>query len=77
MRDGNNGITAIVDAYGRVREQLDLDDIGVLDGSLPQKLPPTLYSRIGDWGLGGMMLILLALAALPPFSRVPRREPPR
>src|SRR4029077_6702571 len=69
VRDGNNGISAIVNAYGRVDRRLGLDDIGVLDGTLPQKLPPTLYSRIGDWGLGGMMLILLALAASPPLTR--------
>jgi apolipoprotein N-acyltransferase len=77
VRDGNNGISAIVDAYGRVEHRLGLDDIGVLDGTLPRKLPPTLYSRIGDWGLGAMLLILLALAALPPVARRARHEPPR
>ncbi len=63
VRDGNNGISAIVDAYGRVQQRLGLDDIGVLDGPLPRKkLPPTPYARFGDWGFAGLMvLVLLAL----------------
>ncbi len=48
VRDGNNGISAVFDPYGRVLERLDLDAVGVLDAALPQALPPTLYGRIGD-----------------------------
>ena len=47
-RDGDNGISAMFDPYGRVVERLDLDAIGVLDVKLPRALPPTLYSRFGD-----------------------------
>jgi apolipoprotein N-acyltransferase len=36
------------DPYGHVTARLALDDIGVLDVKLPQSLPPTLYSRVGD-----------------------------
>jgi len=71
VRDGNNGVSAVVNAYGRVLQRLDLDDVGVLDAQLPAKLAPTLYSRIGDWGFAALLAALLALAALP---RIPRRH---
>ena len=48
--------------------------VGVLDGPLPQKLPPTLYARIGDWGFGGLMGLLLLLALLPKLARPTRPE---
>ena len=76
VRDGNNGISAIVDPYGRVLRRLGLDDIGVLDGPCRRNYRRRSIVRIGDWGLAGLMLILLALAALP-VARRPRREPPR
>jgi apolipoprotein N-acyltransferase len=76
VRDGDNGISAVIDPYGRVLQRLGLDDIGVLDAPLPQKLPPTLYARIGDWGFAGLMLILVTLAALP-LARRKRHVPPR
>lgn len=47
-RDGDNGISAMFDPYGRVVERLDLNAIGVLDVRLPQPLPPTFYSRWRD-----------------------------
>jgi apolipoprotein N-acyltransferase len=47
-RVGDNGISAMFDPYGHVTARLALDDIGVLDVKLPQSLPPTLYSRVGD-----------------------------
>ena len=62
MRDGNNGISAVFDPYGRVLEHLDLDAIGVLDVALPRPLPPTLYGRFGDAGFGGMLVALLVFA---------------
>jgi apolipoprotein N-acyltransferase len=71
VRDGNNGVSAVVNAYGRVLERLDLDAIGVLDARLPVKLAPTLYARIGDAGFAALMAALLLLAALP---RIPRRH---
>jgi apolipoprotein N-acyltransferase len=73
VRDGNNGISAVIDPYGRVIARLDLDDIGVLDADLPAALPPTLYARIGDWGFAALLLALLVIAAAP---RLPRRTRP-
>jgi len=60
VRDANTGISGIVDAYGRVRAELGLERKGVVDGPLPTALGrPTLYARLGDWGL-----VLLLLASL-------------
>ncbi|HXE29373.1 MAG TPA: apolipoprotein N-acyltransferase, partial [Stellaceae bacterium] len=57
-RAGDNGISAMFDPYGRVTARLALDDIGVLDVKLPQPLPPTVYSRVGDLPFFGAMLLI-------------------
>jgi len=48
VRATNTGISAIIDPYGRVTGSLGLNTQGVLDGSLPESLPMTLYARLGD-----------------------------
>ena len=48
VRDANTGITAVIDGNGRVRAQLGLNRLGVVDATLPVALPPTLYVRFGD-----------------------------
>jgi apolipoprotein N-acyltransferase len=73
VRDGNNGISGVIDAYGRVRREFALDGVGVLDAQLPEKLPPTLYARIGDWGFAALLAVLLVCAALPRLPRGQRR----
>jgi apolipoprotein N-acyltransferase len=72
VRDGNNGISAVFDPYGREVKRRDLGAIGVLDATLPRPLPPTLYARIDDGGFGALLAALLALAAAR-RSRRPRR----
>ena len=63
----NNGISAVVDAYGRIVRRLGLDDIGVVDAALPAPLPqPTIFARLGEWPL---LVLLLACAAAPLYSR--------
>jgi len=59
-RVGDNGISAMFDPYGRVVARLDLDAVGVLDVRLPEPLPPTLYSRIGDEPFFGALLLIMA-----------------
>jgi apolipoprotein N-acyltransferase len=63
IRAANTGISAIIDGYGRIRQSLALGTEGVLDGQLPQSLPPTLYGLAGDTMLAGL-IILLALVAM-------------
>jgi len=71
VRAANNGISAMIDPYGRVLARLGLDEIGVLDSRLPTALPPTLFARYGNWLL--LPLLILLLAATSPF--VQYRQP--
>jgi apolipoprotein N-acyltransferase len=64
VRDGNNGISGVVNSYGRVLERLDLDAVGTLDASLPEKLPPTPYARFGDWGFLALILALVTYSGM-------------
>lgn len=60
-RAANTGISAVIDPAGRMVAMLPLGERGVLDAPLPQALPPTLYSRLGDI-IPGILLLLTALA---------------
>ena len=51
LRAANTGISAVIDARGRVLASLGLEQTGVLDLLLPPALPRTLYARFGDWTL--------------------------
>ena len=61
VRAANTGITAVVDAHGRVQARLAIMTTGVLDAALPRATPhPTFYARLGD----RVLLVLLLLALL-------------
>lgn len=60
VRDADTGISAIIDAYGRVRKMLPLGKKGFIDGDLPVRTPhPSLYSRFGN--TGALILAVLVL----------------
>jgi apolipoprotein N-acyltransferase len=60
-RDANSGVSAMIDAFGRVTAALPLGGQGVLVAALPGALPASLYSR---FGLAiPLVLALLAVAA--------------
>jgi apolipoprotein N-acyltransferase len=61
IRVANSGVSAVIDAAGRVRTRIDLDTIGYADVVLPASGGRTLYARVGDWAL----VSLLLLGALP------------
>ena len=61
LRAANTGISAIIDAKGRIVAELGLGVEGVLDGDVPQPLPPTLYARAGDWMLAGLLFLLAVI----------------
>ena len=58
LRAANTGISAAIDAHGRVRAALPLGTSGALDVALPRALPPTPYARLGA------LPVLATLAAL-------------
>jgi apolipoprotein N-acyltransferase len=62
-RAANTGISAVIDANGRVWAQMDLNKMGVIDAPLPRALSPPLYARFGDL----VFLLLLVTAALAAF----------
>lgn len=59
VRAANNGISAVVDAYGRIIEELPLDAVGVVDAYLPEE-------RVPFWGTapGGKQTLSLLLTLL-------------
>ncbi len=64
VRATNDGISAVVDGYARVVAQLGLGATGVLDASLPEALPPTVYARWGDGAVAALGVLLLVIAFL-------------
>lgn len=58
IRSANNGISFIVDPYGRVLKQTRLFVQTILAGQVPRPTSPTLYRRHGDWF---MLVCLLGL----------------
>lgn len=64
LRSANTGVTAVIDAKGRILDSLPLNTEGVIDAAVPPSLAPTIYARTGDLpatilaGLGLLGLIL-------------------
>ena len=60
VRAANTGISAVIDARGRVLDSLPLGTAGHLDAALPGALAPTIYAR---WGDAPVVLLLILSAA--------------
>jgi apolipoprotein N-acyltransferase len=60
VRSANNGISFIVDPYGKILKQTPLFVQTILAGPVPQPLAPTLYRRYGDWFILACLLALVA-----------------
>ena len=48
VRAANTGVSAMIDARGRIDAFLPLGEQGVLDAPVPAALPATLFARMGD-----------------------------
>ena len=48
VRAANTGISAVIDAGGRVTASIPLDQAGYVDAAIPPPTAPTLYARTGD-----------------------------
>lgn len=67
IRVANTGVTAVVDAHGRVSASLPFGTMAALDTTIPGALPPTPFSRWGD------LPVLLLLAGLALLAMARRR----
>ena len=59
VRVANNGVSAMIDAHGRLHGHLGLNAVGIIDAGLPKSLPPTIYARYGD-----LILVLMWVAVV-------------
>jgi apolipoprotein N-acyltransferase len=66
IRVANTGVTAVVDARGRVVAELPFGTMDALDTHIPGALPPTPYAR---WGDGPVALLLAGLVLLSMIGR--------
>jgi len=69
VRAANSGISAVIDAHGRVRASLGLGLRDVVDANLPVALSPTPFVRYGNVMLLTFLLMCMAAAVWPPSSR--------
>lgn len=70
IRAANTGISAVIDAYGRVLDFLPLATRGTIDTRLPAAIPPPPYARFGD--LAFFLLLTLSAATVLFPGRSPR-----
>ncbi|WP_298260365.1 apolipoprotein N-acyltransferase [uncultured Litoreibacter sp.] len=59
IRAANTGVSAVIDPWGRVLAQTKLNEAAYLDAKLPKPAAPTLYSRLHDAPMQGVLLLLL------------------
>ncbi|MBB5710069.1 apolipoprotein N-acyltransferase [Sphingomonas xinjiangensis] len=64
LRSTPTGISAVIDARGKVLGSVPASQQGAIEMPLPRPLPPTLFSRVGNWMvlLVAGVLLLLAVA---------------
>lgn len=58
VRAANTGISAMIDAKGRIVDQIPLGATGAIDVPLPPALPATPYARWGEWPFGSVLILL-------------------
>ena len=58
IRSANTGVSAVIDAYGRVLASLDMQQQGIIDHRIPPARAATPYSRWADWTLLALIVFL-------------------
>jgi apolipoprotein N-acyltransferase len=69
IRAANTGVSAVIDAWGRILASLDMERDGVIDHALPPPRAETPYARWHDWTLLALLAIL-ALFVVPARPRI-------
>jgi apolipoprotein N-acyltransferase len=71
VRATPTGVSAIIDAYGRIAPgaRLGLGALGVIDAPLPPALEMTPFSQAGDSGFAAMLLLSAFISAAHHFRR--------
>ena len=64
IRSANNGVSAVIDAQGRVVAMLNLNARGVIDSQIPASIGATVYATAGDSTFLILALIFLATAVV-------------
>ncbi|MDT8327130.1 MAG: apolipoprotein N-acyltransferase [Roseovarius sp.] len=64
IRVANTGVSAMIDATGRITARIPMGKAGWRDAPLPPPLPPTLYARTGDLGMVVLLALLLGLSRI-------------
>lgn len=73
LRAGNDGITAVIDPYGRVTARLAKGRPGFLAASYGIEMRQTAYTRWGDWAVG--LALGLALLGARGYRGTPATRP--
>jgi apolipoprotein N-acyltransferase len=74
LRAANTGVSAVIDGSGRIINQLSLGQSGFIDTPLPPPLPETIYAKIGDLPVVG--LLFLSILGLIVSARIKRVDAP-
>jgi apolipoprotein N-acyltransferase len=64
VRSANNGVSAVVDAKGRIDSMLTLNARGVIDSGIPASIEPPLYAKFGDWTFVALALCFVVAATV-------------
>ena len=64
VRVANTGISAMIDAKGRITAQIGMGQAGYVDAMLPPALPATVYSKTGDWPALVLLIVFVGLTAV-------------
>lgn len=62
VRAANTGVSAVIDSFGRVSQQLGIHQQGVLDSSLPAKQLSTPYREFGNGQFWVILVLILVIS---------------